>query len=834
MEKAEQLVAKIDETDQLNELANGEEMNVSVEYEEQIAAKTQNISQTLGAYLGDPVANDAKKVFEDHLEGILERAASKLKDNELQDDVALQGLVEVTLDELDGLLESITDEEAAPERLKFVTEFLDKNPEFKELKINLNDTSTFVMGGENYHWAEILKRFESHYEKKETTTENKKKQVTKLNEIAGAIGTKSAMKIVASNEERSFEDWQGMSYTCKSLKKHFKKDELTTIANSIRSNPIPVLSCLAVAVNQGLQIKDPRSFVRKLDYVAEKNKYSLRVHQHDLLSAATTEAQFLHLVELGVPDRKSGKDLAFFIREKHVNIMELTPEIYDKLCSFQVLRYINLTHMSDNDAQKLMKVASDYEVLFDNFKLEEILKAKEALGYSDFSSFLDFLVDCHGLLPGSDIVEIAKKYKKTTEYFTDGLHEIYFSTASTWDEAFKILQILHDVEYYDIESIKLLMPRIASMDDETIVSKKGLYMEIAERIKFQHSYRSGFEDEIEAELKLAAEKLIDCKKLSNSRRNRHFLESLSPIFLGAFDEGRKRLGYSTEIVPDKELPIKDFKIGKEELTDKSSKIADRSPAYLAKRALAYFSEIDNVDTSKFEKRIEEKNGLKYEKYFDDGDEVFVSITAPGKGIGINYSKTGKREDSPMNKIPNVLLEVTAGMVKKDKKTPTDLMAVNGEAINPNLHPSHDGVIIIGAQGNTSIQHIESISKKTLGGGEGTINGRGEGIGAFAEAVQYNKLSVMQGPMVINNGKAMKMSLRGTPWYKRAFVQFNNGQFGFVESSKPIDNLKFFEFLKELKLQNAILLDTGNYDNYRDVNGKEKKAREYNPIMLYIK
>jgi hypothetical protein len=837
--KAEKLATKIDQTDRTNELSRGAEMNVSVEYEEQIPAKTENILRTLGQLLCDPQAKDAKKVFEDHLDGVLAKAEAKLKNGEMQDDIFLQNLVSEAIDELDNLFESIVDKKAASERAQFVTEFLEKNPEFRAVKMNLNNTDAYTIGGENYYWFEIFKLFELKYAQPEESAENKKKDVEHLSKIVAAVGVKSAMRAVDAIGRKGYRDevsyLKGLSRIgekCVNLAKYLKPEELTAIINSAGEGAGQVLNYLEDILSKGIVVKNPILFAKKLEIIVRQDKAFDDFSIPYVLNAARTEEEYLHLLSLSISDKTiRGSDLALLIQEKHVDIMKLTPDQYLVLLRFNVSNSwspFSIRGKNGQDYMDYLGAIANYRLLFKNFKLEELIEATKILNGRSFSNFMGFLTNCKHLLKGSNVVELAKEYKKAEkEYSCDSnnLSEIYLSIAENWQEAFEILSVLSEAGNDKLKSIELLMPRLCKIDNLTIIERKGFYAEIAARLEAN-----------DAILKAAAENIIDFQGLSNSRKNRYFLESLSPVFLSVYDEQRAKLRFSKEIVPDEEPPIKDFKIGKKDNVSTSDKIKDRDCAYMARRMWAYVTEVDDIDLSKLEVKVEEKKGIKYESYLENDDELFVLISAPSKRIGIFYSKTNNRDDSPLSKVAGAILEVTGGMVlRKDLKTPTDLISVDGEAINPNMHPSHDGIIIVDESGNISVQNIEAISGITLGLGETTVNGRGDGMSKFAEAVQYKHLSVMQGPMVINNGEELVITQDSVPWYKRAFVEFSDGKFGFFESSKPMGNIEFTKLMVNMKVKNAILLDTGSFDNYRDVNGhRDRKAPGFNPVMMYVK
>ncbi len=850
--RAKQLANAIKAADTVNELIAGSEIVVEVNFADQIPSKVKDLKYVINQIPNDESSAKAKKIFEDRLDDILKDKEKNMDDLNSTTDLYLQNLVYSTCDELDALFESISNRDTLAKRAEYVKIFIAKNPEFST--INTDNLDYFASGAEGSFYYNIFLKLDDFFASPqfEKNPRLRPQYVSFVKKNISLIGAKNASLVLRFDaydkrnpshvSDRALYDIDTLNKDCSALLHKYGREMVDGLVRSLGSNILPILFTLKQAVYDcKFKIRNPIEFARKIGSILEKSAVKTTRHIPELGKYVSTEEDFLKVLDLDTSKRKdfypSSLDMVILLKGGHLKISDLTPENYSE---YKKLDLTSASHLprdsSDQGFGNYADAFAVYDALLQHFTLDQLTQIT-VLGTTYAPYFASFLVNCRHLLHGAVLSKLIDKWKTVysdpeINYYQEKV--IYLSAAKNWDEAFEILKVAGGNANLS-EKLDVLLKNIPHINDKNLHEFRGVYYRLFQEISFKYKNRDRDKADKENYMTLASRKLIDVANLKNTNRTRIILEKIDPVLLKVYDEERAKNGYSNKIETDDSSV--DLKIGNVQETDQSSKLGDRDCAYLAQRALAYLDQVKNVDLSSLKKEVSEEGGVKYEKYYDGENEVLRSIILEGKKhtFGLYYSKTAKRNDSPFANINGTVLEVTGSMVKEDKVTPTDLLiTAEGRVSNSKIHPAHDGVIIIDTNGKPSIQHIDSIDGAVLGLKDNVVDGRNKDRDKFAAAITENGLSIMQHPLVLKDGKPLAMTSAGMPWYKRAFVKFKNGEFGFVESRKPMDNFGFLKFLVGIGIQDAVTLDTGCYDNYKDINGENRSSQEFNPIMMYVK
>ncbi|MFA6917726.1 MAG: hypothetical protein WC285_02725 [Candidatus Gracilibacteria bacterium] len=771
-------------------------------------------------------------------------------------DLNLQVLVDITLDEFDGFFEQIEEPKQAEKRIQFIRDFTAKFKGFELRKlIDLSDVENFRKGREGYYFYQIFVCIEKSYKyclsKFEGGPSSRPNElVESLKALNGVLGYRRIAKVISDDLE--------IIFLKDAMNRRGNRDRQTELAQVIDACPkqaISVLNVLDMFSKKGVKIVDPIDFAKKMRIIAGDKPTDYRLDH--LVMLARTQDEFLHLTGLYMEDPglfNNANDLAILIEIGAIRVMDLTVSKLKELSSLNTFYF--------GDSGRFFRT-SQYRKLLSVFSLKELCRAGKVLGWR-LEDFMTFSVMAGQLLPGSDLFALAKRFKQanlsTGPEFKGFAHEL-LSLSKSWDEAFrvsaKIKRVSKDTKKK--QDVIALVEEYPAITDQTLIGNKGLYHSLVETFIY-HEKAGCFSVEGPDDLKNAAEAIaifadvcVRPEKTSNTEENRKRLSDIHPILLQIYDRKRVETGLSAKIVPPivkaSPLAVPCLKIG--QATPEVGiveKARNRPAEYLVDRAVAGIFNENGVRLQMLGvPKIKEKNDIKYYEYYLDGEREIVRIVRMfdnkvAFNVYVSSDKSADNpKDTPMNKF-GAIFEATGSMVEGDGK-PTSLLIINGKGVNETIHPVHDGVLIIGKDGIPRIEHIESIDGRLLGL-SGKIDGKYKDREKFAQKIAELKLTVMQASLFVNDGQVLPITTVGASWYKRAFVEFNDGSHGFVETRQAVDNKTFGQILVDAGIKDALLLDTGYYDRYRDVNGnvdmREERVlngerqvqKNFSPILLY--
>ncbi|MEK7523906.1 MAG: hypothetical protein AAB588_02630 [Patescibacteria group bacterium] len=836
-EKVQALSATVDRYDKENEALEGDVAKTTVEREEEIVEKTAVLLEKAEkVFAHDEIGEAHKKALTKYIGELLDSKNTELAFLHSTTDWHLQTFVDEMLGELDGLIEEIEAPKKADERMQFVVDFEKEFPEFKvEDFLSTLDANSFRRGGDGYYLHALFSEVRAEYEKTKQQYDRypgpqaRTREAEAWKSLSGKIGTKRMAQLCAADN-----DSQYLAGKVSTFETYAPREEMLQVIDAAPKSAARVLAAINALAEKGFVISDRVGFARKFDEATSKKEISAW-ELNDITKIAQNDEHVLHLLKLQQSyDHcfRSVDDIAILARLGHIDVLSLDAPRFKKLT---YLNYAQGTEVEKYNAfagyRRLMKYTS----------VDELAKVAELLdkGMSIFfSGFVNFVLKAEHLLPGASLSQLAIRFKRA-----DLLGAVEFrilsgslSRATSWDDAFdivkKVSKLTENKKKQDLKTLADVYPKLT---DETLKNESAYYRELI--VGLDQHYESGRFNKndpdsvktIDEAVAIVAEVWLDSQKIANTQSNRSRLRAIHPAVLALYEAQNPSVALVEE---PQATPL-----GIRERTAPGTldKVSDRSLAYLTERGLAILSNINGINLNELGMVSEVQNGIEYNRYLDGGTEVVraIKLNPANAGFGVYHSRKRDENDTPMEKIPGTLVEATACMIEETTRRPTELLAVQGEVLEADFHPSHDGLLIIGKDGIPKIEHVEFIDGSMLGT-DGVIDGKHKDRERFAELIAEKNLTVMQAPLFVKDGKPLPVSASGTSWYKRAFVTFLDGSAGFVESREPVDNKTFLKLLIDMSAKDAILLDTGYFDNYTDVNGNKKRSREFAPVQLYAK
>ena len=633
-------------------------------------------------------------------------------------------------------------------------------------------------------------------------------------------------------------------------KEHFTSinysDEYAVISESIRNHCESYKIDLPQDINQ---------LTRELYEAAQGSVEVLRYALgSEFMKVAKSTADVKQIVTIYSKnyDIPNTADLTILMQLGSLSLNDINRETVKKL------EPLNIAQL-DGDAVGENTRFSAYRSILTHGTLDELVACAKKLDKgltSEFETFMFFCLEIAPLLKDQNILLLADRFKK--EKFgisTDSLKifSMPFKYAKNIDDAFTIAKTIRTFtakflkEDTAARQMAILFPQI---DNAYLSSDLATYSEFIYQIKrnCEKNTLSGTEENIAKMLNPIADVWLKNPSLvSNTRSNRLRLEGIDPFFLEEFDKKRAAAGLSSSIDPEplkekgpQAVPTK-LEMGTVENPSIITKIQDRGAGYLVDRAAALADNISGIELKDLHRREEKKGEMTYVHYYEShGTEFIQEIHLPTDKAAFNVYYANESglyaaetaTDTPMQKIDGALFEATGCMVHK-RGVPTEVLIVNGDTKQPKIHPTHDGILIIGADGIPHIEHIESIDGQLLGTAQ-KVDAKYADRDLFTQKTADLKLTAMQAPLFLKDGKQLSVSTVGVPWLKRSFVKFKNGDYGFIESKQPVDQRTFVKVLVDAGAVDAIALDTGYYDRYVDANGERNIGRDFNPVMIYAK
>lgn len=811
--------------------------------------KANELSQTLSRLKPDGMAQEFEESWNNFIEG------ERLK-NLLDDKTRLPVMEQLrqALQTATALLEAIRSPDVLEERLDYFIQFLNAHPQFKRggfrdkeslLKIFLGTEDMLPFLRESAVLEKVLRgiegseAFEESKEGKTVTVRGQTRTYKPTNNnphglkaMGAEIGYERIFYFVRENRNADFSYPSGLWYQFNRLSEKIGFEEALNFVD--RFAEAPGLALQIVAGNMGRNFRDEE--VAAIIWLRR---------EHPELKMGNLD---LHILS-------------------QIGVIALSNPDIEKL---KQLEKVRLTHSRWN---RETEVHNTYRKLFTYFSLEELaatgldVEGENGKKPSPFADFASLLMDVEHLLPETDLKAVAKRFQEERPQ-PSGYFKHTYLLARNWEDVFRIGTKIKEVaQNAEVEKIdfKRLAEEFPAIDDNTIVHFRNAFLLFAEDLKnFAEPKRIQWTEETRQKGRALKERglretaqvwLKNPGTLTNTVSNRNRLAQIDPVVLEVYDEMRKSRGLDNVVVGDAGETIQPFelRIGEAKTLAWYEKIADRHPLYSARRALALVSNQSGISLGSLTRKTETLREITYEYYFHGEEEVVRTIRLyPSRAtLGVDYlnlGNLGEVRDTPMSRMENILLETTGAMVDMEiiEGTPTgdrvelkavEMLVFEGKPIQEKMHPHHDGVLILGRDGVPHIEDIERIDG-TLLGLSGTIDGRYKQREQFAAAVAASQLTVMQSPLFVKDGKIYPVFGVGVPWMKRALVTYGDGSFGFVETRQPVDNRTFMKLLVDVGVKDAMPLDTGNYDHYKDINGKENIYREgmlsNNRIMLYAR
>lgn len=612
----------------------------------------------------------------------------------------------------------------------------------------------------------------------------------------------------------------------------------------------------------------PEDVLQAIDAVDTQPSQALALRMHEDLSEE--ERQHLYRLFRECPEcRVDARNILAVAAAGGVDLMQMDAEALRQISA------INMVSFTERDSQE---VASLYRMMLSYFSLEQLARTGLSLECSpeqssELMQFARFLSFTEHLIPGTDLGSLVKRFKTSgvvvSEDFLPLASVLQFSRS--WDDAFRLAAKVQSLSggYPGIVSFADELPRI---NDETLIAFRTAYLTFVGLVtqtadnKKAYDRRRGYTaqmpiiaSEENVRVRALAESMIDPAGIAHTASNRLRLREMHPIFLQVYDEKRAAIGLTNEVVPEAPgsraaeyptLEVAEAPSGYDRVLRWGKKALTRPAEYTASRALAVASNKSGIRLSHLKRRSVSQNGIQYEQFLQGSQEIvrIVHLEQPPADLeyGLFFSELdalGDRAErqTPMQSIPGAILEVTGAMVDDERSVtdpfrmvPLELFAIDGTFRQRKVHALHDGVLIIGRDGIPHMEHIEAIPGEMLGLPGRTIDGRFADRDVFAKAVVDQRLSVMQTPIYMKDGRVFPVMGRGVPWLKRAMVTFPDGTFGFVEARQPVDNRTFAQLLIDVGISDALVLDTGQYNHYTDINGVTVRSDNINNILIYCR